>query len=264
MGGGAIDWDSSVIFAEAGHLAITNNFVESANGSFTLSQTFSGIEVYGTDAIITGNTVYGYHTGIFYGGWDAVIADNVLTTTQSGILLYSQKTLSSGSVYSLNNVTISGNSIRIANATQSYNHQVRLAGIGANFLSDTAVRNIRIAGNQVSFDVFSNADYFQWIDADRAGIGFYTSAPTVTWDNVTIENNTIDSSPYSGIVSNVAISTWRIANNLLRNCGSFPARKWRNTGIRFVLPPRPSRSYRWTIIRSSIRSACRGQRSRFR
>lgn len=225
MGGGSVAWDSSVIFAEAKHLTIKNNRVESAGNSFILNQTFCGIEVYGAEGIIQDNFVSGYHTGILFGGWNLVVSENITNTTQGGILLNSSAVgrLTGSVSYGLLNSIVRGNTVRIRNAAANPSAASRPTGIGLYPSANVGSKDVTIQGNTIRFDVEPDARKLGTIDANSGGIGMYTTPATYVWQGVTIEQNFIENTPYSGILTNVAMTAWKIRNNILRNCGSFPS-----------------------------------------
>jgi hypothetical protein len=225
MGGGAVSWDSSVIFAEARYLSIKNNFVQSASNSFNLHQTFCGIEVYGASGVIQGNTVKGYHTGILFGGWNLVVSENSTNTSQGGILFNSarlERVVGSTS-YGLLNCSVHGNTVRIQTGAATYTSTTRSMGIGLYASQSAGSKDVAIQGNTILYDVEPDASKLNTLDRNSGGIGMYTRPATYTWENVTIENNIIEDTPYSGITTNVAMTNWKIRNNILRNCGSFPS-----------------------------------------
>lgn len=216
-------YDSSAIYSTAPYTIVSDCTFVAAD----TSKPGGAVEVHNYNAVVTGNTIYAFGTGVFVttpsqgqatNPWSQmVIADNSITKCRWGVSLWSYV----GHV--MRNVTVSGNTIAV---DQVYHDMPSFSGISLNYNStDTGdFDTVAIIGNTVSFvddnrtQTSAAVALSEYLDA---GIALM---PKGNVYNVTVTGNVVRNAPYSGILigNSVSPNTTRgcfVTGNLFVDCG---------------------------------------------
>jgi hypothetical protein len=224
QGGGAYDWDSSIIYGFANRAQITHNYIETTG--WGVNQAYSGIEFYAQQLTVTDNTVSKFMTGILEGAGSGVIANNNILSTVSGIIHVPLYNSTGDASFTGEGVIIANNKIRIAVNEAPLIEYSRLEGIGFYALADasvTEINGVSITGNEIHYDVFADSSQLSMVDANSHAIGVFTTSPNLVFRNVKIAKNIATNAPYGCIVNATnAQRNWTIEDNILDNCGSMP------------------------------------------
>lgn len=219
MAKGDPTYDNSAIYLKGRNHTVMNCLFYAAPGQ----RARGAIETHGGQSVISSNVCDGYYTGVNAQGSsiaidnaDITIANNTISNANQGIQLWPLRT------YPLKNVTISGNTIRLANTVHQRNLTSGIASAGGT--SDTGgYENFTITGNTIVFqEEFANRPPLN----DAAyGIALIKENDVA---NIIISDNVIRNAPVSGIRigSNSKVGSSRnvqITNNVIVNAGHYPA-----------------------------------------
>ena len=133
------------------------------------------------------------------------------------------KALFGADAYGLLHTTIRKNTIRIHNSAAVYTSTIRSMGIGLYPNQRVGSKDVAIQGNTIVFDAEPDGNKLNTLDKDSAGIGIYSNPTTYAWEDIFIQDNVVRHSGYSGLLTNVTMTHWKINNNVFINCGSFPS-----------------------------------------
>jgi hypothetical protein len=186
----------------------------------------TAIETHGSSQYVHNNTIKNFQklaniTGVSVSSLIAVVRDNIGVGLASGIVIWSQTYAGNNSGWGIEDVLISGNMIEI-DMNQWAAVATYKTGIYLDPGSNLPTRNVSIRGNSIKYKTFNTVPTA--LDDKSAGIQWYRSAPLVGSDvNLTIEENSIDSPPASGLYLNPqSTSTKRLSvqRNSILNTGT--------------------------------------------
>ncbi|RKN86413.1 glycosyl hydrolase family 28-related protein [Paenibacillus ginsengarvi] len=212
-------YDNSAIYLNGQNHTVTNCLFYAGPGQ----KARGAIETHGGQSVVTNNVSDGYYTGVNAQAngvsvehADMTIADNTFSNANQGIQLWPWKT------YPLRNVTVSGNTIYLANTVHQRYTTTGISSAGG--ATETgAFENITITGNTIVFqEEFTVRSGFNDLGY---GIGLVKENDIL---NVVISNNLIRNAPAAGIRigSNSKIGKARniqITGNSIMNSGHYPA-----------------------------------------
>lgn len=211
-------YDNSAIYLNGRNHTVSNCLFYAAAGQ----KARGAIETHGGQSVVSNNVSDGYYTGVniqansFDQHGDITVSNNTFSNANQGIQLWPWKN------YALRNVTITGNTIHLANTVHKRYTTTGISSAGGPE-EKGAFENITITGNTILFQeertqraAFNDAAY---------GVGLVKD---IDMTNVVISNNTIKNAPVSGIrigsTSKVGVSrNIQITGNVIENAGHYPA-----------------------------------------
>lgn len=219
---GAPNYDNSAVYMNGRRHTVTNCKFYAAPGQTA----FGAIETHTGQSVVSGNVSDGYITGVHIQASetsgdhaDITVSNNTFTNAVHAIQLWTYKQ------HSIKNVTISGNTVSIANADKK---RTMMVGIGAypGFLPADytgTFENITITGNTILFqEEFIKREL---LEGFCYGIGFVRETDV---KNVVISNNIVKNSPMAAIhIGNTkkagTMANLQIAGNIIVNAAHYPA-----------------------------------------
>lgn len=216
-------YDNSAVYMNGSHHTVTNCRFYAAPGE----KAMGAIETHTGKSVIANNVSDGYVTGVHIQSSetsgehaDMTVSNNTFTNAVHAIQFWPYKQ------HSLKNVTVSGNTISLANARAQ---RTMMVGIGAypGFLPPDhtgSFENITIVGNTImceeEFTKRANL-----LEGFCYGIGFVRDTSV---KNVIISNNMIKNAPLTAIhIGNTSkvgtMSNLQITGNMIVNAGHYPA-----------------------------------------
>ncbi|WP_158289363.1 glycosyl hydrolase family 28-related protein [Paenibacillus flagellatus] len=230
------EYDNSAIYLNGRNHTVSNCLFYAAPGQ----KARGAIETHGGQSVVTNNVSDGYYTGVniqanskdIHG--DITVNSNTFSNANQGIQLWPYKH------YALRNVTVSGNTIHLANTVHQRYTTTGISSAGGT-TETGAFENITITGNTITFQ--EEPAYRSSMNEAAYGIGLVKD---IDMTNVLIAGNLIKNAPVSGIRlgSNSKVGTIRnvqITGNVVVNAGYYPA---------------PSELYRAAIVlRSTVNGA---------
>ncbi|PYI55432.1 glycosyl hydrolase family 28-related protein [Paenibacillus flagellatus] len=218
---GAKGYDNSAVYLNGRNHTVTNCRFYAAPDQTA----FGAIETHTGQSVVSGNVSDGYITGVHIQASetsaehaDITVANNTFSNAAHAIQLWTYKE------HSIKNVTITGNTISIANADKK---RTMMVGIGAypGFLPPTytgTFENVTITGNTIQFqEEFVRRDL---LEGFCYGIGFVRETDV---RNVVIANNIIKNAPVPAIhIGNTkkvgTMAHLHITDNVIVNAAHYP------------------------------------------
>lgn len=216
-------YDNSAVYMNGKRHTVTNCRFYAASGE----KAMGAIETHTGQSVVSGNVSDGYVTGVHiqsseHSGEhaDISVTGNTFTNAVHAIQFWPYKQ------YPLKNVTVSGNTISLANAAKA---RTMMVGIGAfpGYLPPDhtgSFENIAIVGNTITCEE-------EWtkrgnlLEAFCYGIGFVRDTDV---RNIVISDNIIKNAPIAGIhIGNTnkigTMANLHITGNMIINAGHYPA-----------------------------------------
>ncbi|WP_158606366.1 glycosyl hydrolase family 28-related protein [Paenibacillus ginsengarvi] len=216
-------YDNSAVYVNGKSHIVSNNRFYAAPGE----KAMGAIETHTGKSVVSGNVSDGYVTGVHIQSsetsgenGDMSVTGNTFTNAVHAIQFWPYKQ------YSLKNVTVSGNTISLANAQKQRDMMVGIGAFPGYLPPDHTgmFENITITGNTITceeeFTKRSNL-----LEGFCYGIGFVRDTNV---KNVIISNNVIKNAPIAAIhIGNTSkvgtMSNLRITDNIIVNAGHYPA-----------------------------------------
>ncbi|WP_176706583.1 right-handed parallel beta-helix repeat-containing protein [Paenibacillus hemerocallicola] len=216
-------YDNSAVYMNGKRHTVTNCRFYAAPGE----KAMGAIETHTGQSVVSGNVSDGYVTGVHIQSSeqsgehaDITVTGNTFTNAVHAIQFWPYKQ------YPLKNVTVSGNTISLANAAKA---RTMMVGIGAfpGYLPPDhtgSFENIAIVGNTITCEE-------EWtkrgnlLEAFCYGIGFVRETDV---RNIVISDNIIKNAPITGIhIGNTnkigTMANLQITDNVIINAGHYPA-----------------------------------------
>jgi hypothetical protein len=241
VGGGSLDFDSSLVDAAGHNCRICNNSFYSRNYSASAGPLTYGlrtaIEVHNVDALVANNRIYGFPIGIVLGGNSQrgnerhIASGNFIKNAYNGIVIYSSKP-DDGSSVGMQNCLIQNNTITLnVDGWQALGgglcHGITIAQEGN---SDAETWNLSVTNNHIRYTNYKGSRD-ALIDAYSAGIyydrwNFQSNTVGAASKGLHFLNNTIDHPLGNGFYFRAAVRGLEISGNTVIDPAAGPASFW--------------------------------------
>ncbi|MEF3304938.1 glycosyl hydrolase family 28-related protein [Paenibacillus sp. GYB003] len=216
-------YDNSAVYMNGKSHTVTNCRFYAAPGE----KAIGAIETHAGQSVVSNNVTDGYVTGVHIQASetsgehaDMTIAGNTFTNAVHAIQFWPFKE------HSLKNVTVSGNTISLANAQKQRDMMVGIGAFPGYLPTDHTgmFENITITGNTITCEE-EFGKRANLLEGFCYGIGFVRETDV---KNVVISNNIIKNAPIAAIhIGNTkkvgTMSDLRITGNVIVNAGHYPA-----------------------------------------